>query len=328
MPSPTSSPTSSSRYDTVVDLSERNNSHTLMVELVGVDKRVLDVGCAGGHLALVLAARGCTVSGVEYDAAAAEEARPVLEQLVVGDLEQLDLEAELGSARFDVLVFGDVLEHLRDPLPVLRRALPLLAPNGYVVISLPNIAHGAVRLSLLRGRFDYQPLGLLDATHVHFFTRDSLRAMLREAGLGVTDLLRTTAGVFETELALSPDEVPAGLLEEVLQDPDALTYQFVVRAVPEGAEAFVSAMREQFEQREQAAAERVAQERARADEAEARSRAREAVLQAELTAMHEHVVARDDEIARLREELAALHATRTMRATRSVRSLYGGLRGR
>lgn len=315
-----------SKYDAVVDLGARNTSHTLLVELVGPDKRVLDVGCAGGHLARVLVERGCVVSGVEYDEQAAEQARPVLDRLVVGDLERVDLVGELGEGGFDVVVFGDVLEHLRDPLPVLRAARRLLAPGGYVVLSVPNIAHGAVRLSLLRGHFDYRPLGLLDATHVRFFTRASLTAFLRDAGFAATDFLRTTAGLFETELGLSPADVPPELAEEVLRDDDASTYQFVVRAVPEHADGLVSAMRAGFQERERAAAEQVQAERVRADAAHAEVALVRAEVDARLTAMHEQVVARDEEIVRLRAELAAVHATRTMRATRALRSAYGSVR--
>lgn len=306
----------SSKYDTVVDLSLDNNSHTYMVELVGSQKRVLDVGCASGYFARTLVERGCRVSGVEYDVEAAEQARPALEQLVVGDLESLDLVAELGAGGFDVVVFGDVLEHLRDPLPVLRQARELLAPGGYVVISIPNVAHGAVRLLLLQGRFDYRPTGLLDSTHIRFFTRANLEALLRDAGLAATDFLRTTAGLFETELGLSPDDVPADVVAQVLEDPDATTYQFVVRAVPDDADWSVQRMRRQFEQRVEDAEQRVAEALATAD-----------ALRAEMVAYHEQVVARDEEIARLTEHVAALERTRAVRTARGVRGAVGRLTG-
>jgi 2-polyprenyl-3-methyl-5-hydroxy-6-metoxy-1,4-benzoquinol methylase len=324
----------SSKYDTTVDLADRNNSHTLMVELIGANKRVLDVGCANGYLAKVLVEHGCTVSGVEYDEKAAEQARPLLDQLVVGDLEQLDLVAELGTGRFDVVVFGDVLEHLRDPLPVLRSSRALLAPGGYAVLSIPNVAHGSVRLSLLKGRFDYRPLGLLDSTHIRFFTRDNLKALLRDAGFAATDFLRTTAGIYETELGVRPGDAPEDVVQQVLSDPDALTYQFVVRAVPDNADFAVTAMREQFEQRLEEALARVADAERRAAEAEEGREHDRSQLQTELTAMHHHVVARDqviaardEAIASLRAELEAVHATKVMRATRGVRAAYGRARG-
>src|SRR5947208_14527991 len=131
-----------SRYDTDIDLSNPNNSHTLMVELVGGSKRVLDVGCATGYLARALGERGCTVSGLEFDAEAAEEARPHLDRLVVGDVEALDLAEAFDGDRFDVVVFGDVLEHLRDPLGALRNARRVLTERGSVVVSISNVARG------------------------------------------------------------------------------------------------------------------------------------------------------------------------------------------
>src|SRR3712207_1554214 len=221
------------RYDTDVDLSNQNNSHTLMVELVGGTKRVLDVGCATGYLAQALVERGCTVSGVESDEEAAEEARPHLAQLVIGDIETLDLGEAFGEDRFDVIVFGDVLEHLRDPLAALRSARRLLADRGSVVASIPNIAHGSVRLALLAGRFDYQPLGLLDTTHIRFFTRSSVEKLFRQADLVPVDVRRTTAGFFDTPVPVSEAEFPSEVVDAVLADPESTTYQFVLRAVPD-----------------------------------------------------------------------------------------------
>src|SRR5215210_6512072 len=231
------------RYDTDVDLSNRNNSHTLMVELVGGTKRVLDVGCATGYLAEALVERGCTVSGLEYDAEAAEEARPHLERLVIGDIETLDVAEAFGDDRFDVIVFGDVLEHLRDPLAALRKTRPLLADRGSVVASIPNIAHGSVRLALLAGRFDYQPLGLLDSTHIRFFTRSSVEDLFREAGFVPIDVRRTTAGFFDTPVPVSEAEFAPEVVDAVLADPESSTYQFVLRAVLDDAEAAVSKLR-------------------------------------------------------------------------------------
>src|SRR5688572_27606678 len=135
------------KYDTELDLGNENNSHTLMVELVGWNRDVLDVGCANGYLGKVLKDRGCTVVGVEIDAEAARDAKEVLDEVVVGSLEELDLAERFGPERFDVVVFGDVLEHLRDPLVTLRQARRVLRPSGHIVISLPNVAHGSVRLA-------------------------------------------------------------------------------------------------------------------------------------------------------------------------------------
>lgn len=237
-----------SRYSVDID-PESNTSHAVMLSLIGGSKRVLDVGCAAGDLARALRARGCTVSGVELDADASRAAAPDLARLVVGDLAQLDLAEAFTGTLFDVVVFGDVLEHLTDPLRTLRQVRPLLAQGGYVVVSVPNVAHVAVRLALLQGRFDYRDLGLLDATHVHLFTRRTLLALLSDAGLAPADIRRTTAGPFDTEIEFDRDAVPPGTLDRVLEDPDALTYQFVLTAVPDDADGAVQRMRAGFEAR-------------------------------------------------------------------------------
>src|SRR3954469_21526229 len=111
-----------SKYDIELTGGEGATSHNLMLSLVGANKRVLDVGCSTGYLAKALGERGNQVSGIEYDQASADKARPFLVDLVVGDLEAPEIFDSFVDSSFDVLVFGDVLEHLRDPLPVLRRA--------------------------------------------------------------------------------------------------------------------------------------------------------------------------------------------------------------
>lgn len=220
------------KYEAEIDLRNQNTSHALLVELVGRDKRVLDVGCANGALGRMLKVRGCRVSGLEMDGAAAQVAQQVLDDVLVGDVGDVDLVGHFGEASFDVVVFGDVLEHLADPCAVLKRVRPLLTGSGSVLASIPNVAHGSVRLSLLNGRFDYRPLGLLDSTHLRFFTRGSVHELFREAGLVPLEMRRTTAGVFDTEIGVRRADFEPGVVDAVEGDPDSTTYQFVVRAVP------------------------------------------------------------------------------------------------
>jgi 2-polyprenyl-3-methyl-5-hydroxy-6-metoxy-1,4-benzoquinol methylase len=223
-----------SKYDIEVDLEHRQGtSHALLVELVGANKRVLDVGCDTGYLGEALNTLGNETIGFESNAAAAEAARTKLSRVEVGDLETTDLVALFGRSSFDVVVFGDVLEHLRDPLPVLRQGRPLLAPGGSVVISTPNVAHGDVRLALLDGRFRYTKVGILDDTHTRFFTRDSLVDFLRDAGFVLADLRRTRAELFSTEVGVVEGDYDPQLVARLREDDEATTYQFVVRAVPD-----------------------------------------------------------------------------------------------
>jgi len=320
------------RYDTDIDLSNRNNSHTLMVELIGGSKRVLDVGCATGYLARALRESDCTVWGVESDPAAAEDARPHLEGLVVGDVEDTDLLLAFGEERFDVIVFGDVLEHLRDPLAVLRNARRLLAERGSVVASIPNIAHGSVRLALMAGRFDYQTLGLLDRTHLRFFTRGSIDALFREAGMVPVDVRRTTAGFFDTPVPVTEGELPPEVVDAVTADPESSTYQFVLRAVNDDADAALSRLQAETEaqQARYAGLEReLAEERdagrealARAEDAEKRV----VDLESRLENTADELQRQRAEAGASRGELERLMATRTLRWSRQARAVYGRLR--
>ena len=159
-------------------------SHALLLDAVPDGARVLDVGCAEGYLARALHERGCTVVGIEYDPRAAEVAREVCPQVVVGDVEDRKVRAQVDGP-FDRVLFGDVLEHVRDPAGVLRWAAGLLAPDGRAVVSLPNIAHWTARRQLLRGRFPQEDHGLFDRTHLRFFTRATARELVASAGLAV-----------------------------------------------------------------------------------------------------------------------------------------------
>jgi 2-polyprenyl-3-methyl-5-hydroxy-6-metoxy-1,4-benzoquinol methylase len=218
------------KYSATVDPNLVNTSHSQILQLVGSDKAVLDVGCASGYLAQALRAQGCTVSGIEYDEQAAREAAPHLEKLVVGDVTAVDFAEEFGAAAFDVIVFGDVLEHLVDPATVLSDALASLRPDGEVVVSLPNVAHGSVRLALLNGYWEYTPTGLLDETHVRFFTKRTLLELMAGAGLEVVELRGTTADPLRVEVEVHDEQLPSSTVQWVRERPEALVYQYVLRA--------------------------------------------------------------------------------------------------
>lgn len=221
----------SRRYDDGFDAGQ--GSHALVLAMVPDAARVLDLGCAGGSLARELAARGCHVVGVESDVAGAAEAAQHLERLVVCDLDSADLGALLAGQRFDVVLAADVLEHLRDPARVLRQLVPLLNAGGSVVASIPNVAHGSVRLALLGGTFPYGDWGLLDRTHLRFYTATGVHELMRECGLNVTAVERVEEPVDSpAAVPFDADALPEGAVEWVRAQPESTTYQFVVRAVP------------------------------------------------------------------------------------------------
>jgi len=157
-----------------------------MTSAIGRPTRVLDVGCGIGLNGEAARKVGAHVTGVEISGVSAESARERLHEVLEIDVESdASVTDLLGERRFDLMLFGDVLEHTRDPLSVLRRMLPFLDDEGHVLISLPNVAAWTIRLGLLGGRFDYTPSGILDDTHLRFFTRESAEQLARDAGLDV-----------------------------------------------------------------------------------------------------------------------------------------------
>lgn len=220
----------SSKYEFDFDPETTNTSHGLVVGLVPARSRVLDVGCAVGYLGDALAEKQCTVHGIELDPAAAEVARTRLASVVVADAETLDYQAAFGEEAFDVVVLADVLEHCRNPERVLAGALSVLAEAGTLVISIPNVGHGSLRLALLQGRWNYTPLGLLDETHVRFFTWDTLNDLLTGVGLTISEAWMTTADPLATEVDVDPADLPAEVADWVRAQPLAQGYQFVLVA--------------------------------------------------------------------------------------------------
>ncbi|MGQ9571580.1 MAG: class I SAM-dependent methyltransferase [Dehalococcoidia bacterium] len=229
------------RYHSQVDLSNKNTSHAQLLRLTGRNKKVLEVGPATGYITEVLVQRGCRVTCIEKDAAAAELAERFCERMIVADVEELDFEAAFGEERFEVALLGDVLEHLVDPGGVLVKVARILAPGGYVVASVPNVAHGSVRLALLRGEFRYTEMGLLDRSHLRFFTRETLAEFFRDAGYAIRQWRDIEGDPFGNELGLRAEDFPAGLVQSIRSDRDALAYQFVVKASPSRAKARVRA---------------------------------------------------------------------------------------
>jgi 2-polyprenyl-3-methyl-5-hydroxy-6-metoxy-1,4-benzoquinol methylase len=220
------------RYHSQVDLSNKNTSHAQLIRLTGRNKKVLEVGPATGYITEVLVQRGCGVTCIEKDPAAAELAQRFCERMIVANVEELDFEAAFGEERFDVVLFGDVLEHLVDPGAVLAKVARVLAPSGYVVASVPNVAHGSVRLALLRGQFRYSEMGLLDRSHLRFFTRETLADLFRDAGYAIKQWRDIEGDPFGNELGLREEDYPSHLAQSIRSDQDAVTYQFVVKARP------------------------------------------------------------------------------------------------
>ena len=215
-----------------IDPDALNTSHAQVAALVGRDKTVLDLGCSTGDLGRLLVSQGCTVDGVEIDPEAAATARQHLRNVVVADLERADLAAALGETRYDRVVMADVLGHLVSPGQALRAAASLLAEGGEIVLSVPNVAHGALRLALLQGRWDYREAGLLDRNRVRFFNRDSIVQLVRDAGLCMEHMRATVKDPLSTEVGIDEGRLPLGLVDWVRTQREGFDYEYILRARP------------------------------------------------------------------------------------------------
>lgn len=195
--------------------------------------RILDVGCGSGAMTrLVSRGKKVQIIGVEPDPSRSAAARADGLDVVTGVLD-----AELLTARgpFDVILFTDVLEHLPNPNDILELAVAGLKPGGVIVASVPNVAHWSIRLRLLFGRFDYADMGLMDATHLRWFTRKSFRMLFEAHGLKVTDA-SASAGLWLGEYARLPFKLlPRGLRRSLIYAltslaPSLFGCQHIIRA--------------------------------------------------------------------------------------------------
>lgn len=165
-------------------------AHWFAIRSVPPGSRVLDVGCATGYIGRELRKKSCTVIGVENDAAAAKAARRYYTKVLEGDLE-LPTSLRLPTHAFDVVLCLDVIEHLTHRADLLRAIRRWLKTDGVLILSTPNIAHVSIRWQLLRGSFAYTSWGILDKSHIHFFTKQSLTKLLEETGYTVEKLTPT-----------------------------------------------------------------------------------------------------------------------------------------
>lgn len=167
---------------------DRHSSHVQIARRIqGSNPRILDVGCGPGNIGALLKNKNFEYVGVDFERPA--QLHPHFSAFYERNIEQ-DFHFDYGP-EFDYIVFGDILEHLREPEKLLIQAREYLKPDGKIIVSVPNITHWSVRLMMLTGNFVYMERGILDRTHLRFFTRRSMKKLLEECGFEPTEVSAT-----------------------------------------------------------------------------------------------------------------------------------------
>lgn len=207
-------------YDFEPHLENPANVHRIEMEMITNGSLVLDVGCHTGIMGEALQKnKQATMIGIDTDIEALHVAGGRLKAAILLDIEHGDWTHTVsgkGYHNFDTILFGDVLEHTRYPERILNQSKELLKPGGRVIVSVPNIAHWRIRLGLLFGKFEYSDSGILDRTHMRFFTRQSARALLENSGFKIIRsevagyalphwLIRTFPGLLAVQIVMSAE---------------------------------------------------------------------------------------------------------------------------
>jgi GT2 family glycosyltransferase/2-polyprenyl-3-methyl-5-hydroxy-6-metoxy-1,4-benzoquinol methylase/glycosyltransferase involved in cell wall biosynthesis len=214
-------------------LDDAIDSLSLIASLIQPGQNLLDLGMGSGALGRFLRDHKGTVSdGVTLNEQEAALAADAYRQTVVTDLDTADLSVLFPHQRYDGIVCADVFEHLKSPERLLTQLPPLLSPGGRLISSIPNAAYGGLIAELLAGEFKYRPEGLLDETHLRFFTLCSIQRWLARHGWQLEAVHRIVRPLSESEFKQRIDALPPAVASYLVTRPDAWVYQYVVVAVP------------------------------------------------------------------------------------------------
>ncbi|MET3120198.1 glycosyltransferase involved in cell wall biosynthesis/2-polyprenyl-3-methyl-5-hydroxy-6-metoxy-1,4-benzoquinol methylase [Undibacterium sp. GrIS 1.8] len=213
--------------DVIPDIEE---SLSKIVEKISTNSVVLDVGCSSGMLGRYLVMqKECVVDGVDLDGDAINICHPVYRKVAIKNLENDDLLNSFAAESYDYIVVADVIEHLNQPAKLLRQLRILIKPHGTILFSVPNITHIAASLELLAGKFSYAQNGLLDNTHLRFYSYKSLQAKLAESGIYLWELDTVQRNLTDTEYGDGQVKLfPSAWLDAIITSrPDSLVYQWI-----------------------------------------------------------------------------------------------------
>ena len=221
------------KYDFELDM-VGDNSNSVILRNIKPGSKIFECGCAHGRMTKYLKEKlNCTVYVAEANKEAGLYAKEWAEQSFLGEDGNIEYKLffdhlfKIGIYDLDCIIFADVLEHLYDPESVLKKCQLLLKDGGSIWISIPNIGHNAVLIDLWNNKFTYRPTGLLDDTHIRFFTYHSLKEMINKCGLTIIQEINLQNPVENTEFGNSYKDVRPEVIFTLKQREHGETYQFV-----------------------------------------------------------------------------------------------------
>lgn len=211
---------------------DSGDSLALVAKQIPPHSRVLDIGCGAGDLGQYLRTiKHCYVVGLEYSEDSLALAKEKLDKVMLIDLNQQSPH-ELLEEKFDIIVMADILEHIYTPDVVLQSAKHLLKAQGKCVVSIPNAAYVGALLSLYDDQWQYQEEGILDGTHIRFYTKKSVMALLNANDFDGQVVDRVIKDLTQTEFTQRIDCQAEGVRDWLLAKPEGATYQLIIEARP------------------------------------------------------------------------------------------------
>jgi 2-polyprenyl-3-methyl-5-hydroxy-6-metoxy-1,4-benzoquinol methylase len=222
-----------SKYNTELDLDTRN-SLSLLIKRIQPNSIILEFGPANGRMTKYLKEQlNCRVYAVELDENAAKDVSKYTEKIFVDNIENYNWKKEFEDLKFDFIIFADVLEHLYDPEKVLKSVNTFLADDGSILVSVPNIAHNSIIINLCRDQFIYKDVGLLDNTHIRFFTKITFDELIKKCNYNIKYEDAIFVAPIDTEFCNSYDEKDLMFLKERTYGE---AYQFIYELKAENCE--------------------------------------------------------------------------------------------
>ena len=197
-------------------------------------KKIIDFGCAAGYFGQFLKEKTHSIVwGVEIDTSDAAKAQRKLDKVLVFNLEEKNWYKKFNNEKFDIAIFADVLEHLHNPENALENTKKILNKNGTIIISVPNVGHQSILLELIFDQWNYEKSGLLDNTHVKFFTKQNIVSLIQKSGLYVKSIDSTITQYPKDCIKKIFNDHHKTLTPEVyklLNQPEKKNFQYIIEA--------------------------------------------------------------------------------------------------